>query len=67
VHLVGGSATAGADVGFVRITAGTTFPPHRHLGEEHVLVLQGSYQDSDGTDRPRRRPRRHGPPAARTT
>jgi len=49
VHLLGGPATAGADVGFVRVDAGTTFPPHRHLGEEHVLVLQGSYQDSDGS------------------
>jgi len=49
VHLLGGPAVAGADVGFVRVTAGTTFPPHRHLGAEHVLVLQGSYSDSDGS------------------
>lgn len=49
VHLEGGLAVAGANVGFVRVTAGTSFPPHRHLGEEHVLVLQGSYSDSDGT------------------
>jgi len=49
VHLPGGPAVAGADVGFVRVTAGTTFPPHRHLGPEQVLVLQGSYSDSDGS------------------
>ena len=49
VHLLGGPATAGADVGFVRVAAGTMFPPHRHLGEEHVLVLQGRFEDSHGT------------------
>ena len=49
VHLPGGPAVAGADVGFVRVSAGTTFPPHRHLGPEQVLVLQGSYNDSDGS------------------
>ena len=49
VHLPGGPAVAGADVGFVRVAAGTTFPPHRHLGPEQVLVLQGSYTDSDGS------------------
>lgn len=48
VHLLGGPAVATADVGFVRVAAGTTFPPHRHIGDEHVLVLQGSYLDSDG-------------------
>jgi len=49
VHLVGGPACATADVGFVRVAAGTTFPAHRHLGDEHVLVLQGGYLDSDGS------------------
>jgi quercetin dioxygenase-like cupin family protein len=48
VHLEGGPATAGADVGFVRVAAGTAFPPHRHLGEETALVLQGCYDDSSG-------------------
>lgn len=48
VHLLGGPAVAGADVGFVRVAAGTMFPPHRHVGEEHVLVLQGNYLDSAG-------------------
>lgn len=49
VHLVGGPACAAADVGFVRVAAGTTFPMHRHLGDEHVLVLQGGYLDTDGS------------------
>jgi quercetin dioxygenase-like cupin family protein len=48
IHLPGGPAVAGLDVGFVRITAGTPFPLHRHIGDEHVLVLQGSYRDSTG-------------------
>ncbi len=48
VHLTGGPAVAGLDVGFVRVAAGTQFPLHRHIGDEHVLVLQGSYRDSAG-------------------
>lgn len=34
--------------GFTRITAGTTFPPHRHLGDEYTLVLAGTAVDSSG-------------------
>lgn len=48
VHLEGGPAVAGADVGFVRVAAGGGFPVHRHLGHERVLVLQGSYRDRSG-------------------
>jgi len=49
MHLPGGPAVAGQDVGFVRVAAGTDFPPHRHLGDERVLVLQGRYRDSAGS------------------
>ncbi|MBZ5713564.1 cupin domain-containing protein [Nannocystis pusilla] len=49
VHLSGGPATAGADVGFVRIAAGATFPHHRHLGDERCLILQGGFVEDDGT------------------
>ncbi|HEX2568344.1 MAG TPA: cupin domain-containing protein [Polyangia bacterium] len=48
VHLEGGPAVAGADAGFVRLRAGTRFPAHRHLGEERVLVLQGTLHLDDG-------------------
>lgn len=48
VHLAGGPATAGADVGFVRVKAGHTFPLHHHRGDERVLVLQGGFTDSAG-------------------
>lgn len=49
-HLKGGPAVAGADLGFVRLASGASFPRHSHTGEEHTLVLQGSYLDlDDGT------------------
>ena len=35
--------------GLVSITAGTTFPLHRHLGEERTLVLEGALSEADGT------------------
>lgn len=49
VHLDGGPAVAGADVGFVRVAAGATFPHHTHLGSERCLVLQGGFVEDDGT------------------
>ena len=49
IHLTGGPAVAGLDVGFVQVAAGTGFPLHRHIGDEHVFVLQGSYSDSVGS------------------
>jgi mannose-6-phosphate isomerase-like protein (cupin superfamily) len=44
----GGPRTRGALRGFVHVGAGQTFPHHKHLGAEHVLVLQGGAQLSDG-------------------
>jgi hypothetical protein len=41
----GGPAVANAVRGFVRVKAGTAFPEHEHIGEERVLVLQGSFVD----------------------
>jgi quercetin dioxygenase-like cupin family protein len=49
IHLPYGPRLAQVDVGFVCVPAGASFPHHRHLGDEHVLVLQGSYVDTDGT------------------
>lgn len=48
LHLQGGPAVAGADVGFVRVAAGAAFPEHRHVGDERVLILQGGYTDDRG-------------------
>lgn len=47
-HVDGGPAVANAVTGFVRITPGTEFPDHEHLGDEVVLVLQGACEDSGG-------------------
>jgi quercetin dioxygenase-like cupin family protein len=45
LHLEGGPRVAGADNGLVRVQAGARFPQHRHLGNERVLLLDGSYRD----------------------
>lgn len=50
LDIEGGPATAGADVGLVRLAPNTTFPHHRHAGLERVLVLEGSYVDDDGRE-----------------
>lgn len=42
----GGPAVANAVRGFVRVKAGTQFPDHEHIGDEIVLVLQGSFVDT---------------------
>ncbi|MSP57007.1 MAG: hypothetical protein EXR69_15605 [Myxococcales bacterium] len=47
-HLVGGPATAGADVGLVRIQSGQTFPAHSHGGTEEYVVLEGVMRFGDG-------------------
>lgn len=44
-HLEGGPKVAGSITGIVHMHAGTVFPEHRHLGDEVVLVLQGSFED----------------------
>jgi putative transcriptional regulator len=47
-HVPNGPAVEGAICGFIRLAPGDSFPEHTHLGEETVLVVQGSYRDSDG-------------------
>jgi anti-sigma factor ChrR (cupin superfamily) len=53
LHVSGGPRVAGADNGLVRLAPCTTFPLHRHLGLERVLVLSGGYRD-DQSGRPYR-------------
>jgi putative transcriptional regulator len=48
-HIDAGPAVAGAITGFVRLAPGATFPHHRHVGFEDVVVLQGSFFD-DGVE-----------------
>ena len=40
----------GGIAGFVRVQPGAVFPRHKHLGAEHVIVLQGGFRDEDGQD-----------------
>jgi anti-sigma factor ChrR (cupin superfamily) len=41
IHFAGGPGLAGADAGFVRVAAGTTFPRHSHGGPELNFILEG--------------------------
>lgn len=45
VHFDGGARYAAADCGFIRLEPGAIFPPHKHLGEEASMVLQGQVRD----------------------
>jgi len=45
VHFDGGPTAAAADCGFIRLTPGTVFPPHTHLGEEMTTILAGRVHD----------------------
>lgn len=49
LHFEGGPGTEDAITGFVRIEVGGTFPHHEHVGQETVIVLQGTCVDSHGT------------------
>lgn len=49
IHLEPGARFAAVDAGFVRVAPGATFPHHRHVGGELVLVLQGAFVEQDGT------------------
>jgi quercetin dioxygenase-like cupin family protein len=44
-HVQGGPRVADAITGFVRLPQNAVFPEHRHLGDEAVLVVQGSFVD----------------------
>lgn len=48
IHLQGGPATVGADVGFVRVAPGVEYPDHVHHGGERVLFLQGAQREPSG-------------------
>jgi putative transcriptional regulator len=44
----GGPAIGDAHGGLVRVAPGAKFPMHTHVGEERILVLQGSALDDHG-------------------
>ncbi len=41
-------AHTGASAALLRYRAGSRVPAHRHLGYEHVLVLEGEQRDEQG-------------------
>jgi quercetin dioxygenase-like cupin family protein len=41
IHFPGGPSLAEADTGFIKVSAGTTFPRHSHDGPEFAFVLEG--------------------------
>jgi len=44
-----GARVQSATAMFLRGDAGTHFPNHEHLGEEHLLVLEGAFVNDDGS------------------
>ena len=48
VRIQAGPALRDAETLLVRFNPGVRFPLHRHTGVERVLVLEGSYEDSNG-------------------
>ncbi|MFK7998516.1 MAG: cupin domain-containing protein [Polyangiales bacterium] len=62
--LPGGPKTDGHVRGFVRVDRQAELPAHSHLGEEQVLVMQGTYIDSLTQERFGPGEVLHGTPAA---
>ena len=45
-----GPKTEGAFCGFVKMGASVRWPPHRHLGREFMMVLEGGFRQHDGVE-----------------
>lgn len=45
-----GPKVAGAFCGFVKMGPSVKWPPHKHLGREYMLVLDGGFTQHDGVD-----------------
>ncbi len=48
LHFAGGPRVANADCGLVHVEPGRKYFPHRHLGHEWVLVIQGEAREDGG-------------------
>jgi hypothetical protein len=46
----GGPKLQGAFCGFVKMGAGVRWPIHKHLGREHMFVLEGGFRQDDGVE-----------------
>lgn len=51
VHFYASDRASGRALVLIRMEPGSGYPRHRHVGEEHVLVVQGAYHDGVGTHR----------------
>jgi anti-sigma factor ChrR (cupin superfamily) len=51
VHFYASDRRSGRALALIRMDPGCGYPPHRHRGTEHVLVLQGGYRDEAGEHR----------------
>lgn len=48
ISVVYEDSTSGSSSAFLRYAPGAKVPPHRHLGYEHILVLEGAQEDEHG-------------------
>ena len=48
IYRIYGSATEGPSAALLKYEPGASLPPHRHVGYEHLIVLQGSQIDESG-------------------
>ncbi len=44
----GGPGIGEAHGGLIRVEPGASFPPHEHVGDESMLILQGEVEDDSG-------------------
>jgi anti-sigma factor ChrR (cupin superfamily) len=51
IHFYASDRRTGRALALIRMDPGCGYPPHRHRGTEHVLVLQGGYRDEHGEHR----------------
>jgi anti-sigma factor ChrR (cupin superfamily) len=49
VHFYASDRATGRALVLIRMEPGCGYPRHRHVGDEHVLVVQGAYADGHGT------------------
>jgi anti-sigma factor ChrR (cupin superfamily) len=49
LHVLQHDKQTGDAAVLIFMRAGAAYPAHRHVGEEHVLVLQGAYEDGHAT------------------
>jgi len=51
IHVLRQDEATGDAAVLVRMEPGKGYPPHRHVGDEEVFVVQGGYRDAAGTHR----------------